>query len=174
MLDKGGDGDLIQLFLQKKYINGDFHQKFLSKIEYADNLSNFITRTLEYFNFCVRKSIVSQSIPLDWRAHVVSAALRTRKKFKDEDALVVICADETFLRFHESSSTVVAPKGAEWVGASIKFNEKEGYTLMVSMEMISLQMLPLFVIFKGQFGKALMKKWQTYSKTSVLFTPNIG
>ena len=43
---------------------------------------------------------------------------------------------------------------------------------MVSMEMISSQLLPPFVIFKGQFGKTLMKKWQKYSRSTVLFTSN--
>jgi len=43
---------------------------------------------------------------------------------------------------------------------------------MVSMEMISLQLLPPFMIFKGQFGKTLMMRWQGYSKSSVLFTSN--
>ena len=43
---------------------------------------------------------------------------------------------------------------------------------MVSMEMLSSQLLPPFMIFKGQFGKKLMKKWQHYSRSSVLFTSN--
>ena len=41
---------------------------------------------------------------------------------------------------------------------------------MVSMEMMSSQLLPPFVIFKGEFGKTLMKKWQKYSNSTVLFT----
>ena len=85
---------------------------------------------------------------------------------------IVIAANETFLRFHEASSTVVAPKGAKRVGTAIKSNEKEGCTVMVSMEMISSQLLPPFIIFKGQFGKTFMKKWQNYSKSSILFTSN--
>jgi len=70
----------------------------------------------------------------------------------------VIAADETFLRFHESSSKVLAPKGAKRVGMALKCNEKEGCTLMVSMEMISSQLLPPFVIFKKKFGIILMKE----------------
>ena len=162
----------IYHFLKSQYVEGDFYEKFLSKADYADKLCNFVTRTLEYFNFCVRKSTVSQSIPRNWRDLAIAGALRTRNRFREEDVQVVIAADETFLRFHEASSTVVAPKGAKRVGAAMKSNEKEGCTLMVSMEMISSQLLPPFVIFKGQFGKTLMKKWQTYSKSSVLFTSN--
>lgn len=158
--------------MKSQYVEGDFHDKFLSKIEYADKLSNFVTRTLQYFNFCVRKSTVSQSIPRSWRELAIAGALRTRNRIREEDVQVVIAADETFLRFHDASSTVVAPEGAKRVGTAMKSYEKEGCTLMVSMEMISSQLLPPFVIFKGQFAKTLMKRWQGYSKSSVLFTSN--
>ena len=96
----------------------------MSKIEYADKLCNFVTRTLEYFNFCSRKSTVSQSIPRNWRELAIAGALRIRKSFREKDVQVVIAADETFLRFHEASSTVVAPKGAKRVGTAMKSNEK--------------------------------------------------
>ena len=43
---------------------------------------------------------------------------------------------------------------------------------MVSMEMITLQLLPPFVIFKGNFWKRFMKQWQEYSKSTVMFTSN--
>ena len=113
---------------------------------------------------------MSQSIPCDWKELAIAGALRVRNRFREEDVEVVIAADETFLRFHEASSTVVAPKSVKRVGTAIKSNEKEGCTLMVSMEMITSQLLPPFVIFKGQFGKILMKNWQKYSKSTVLFT----
>ena len=162
----------IYKHLKSQFNEGDFHDNFLSKVEQADKLSNFVTRTLQYFGFCVRKSTVSQSIPRNWRELAIAGALRIRSRFKEEDVQVVIAADETFLRFHEASSTVVAPKGSKRVGTAIKSNEKEGCTVMVSMEMISSQLLPPLIIFKGQFGKTLMKKWQNYSKSSVLFTSN--
>ena len=162
----------IYRYLRLQYQNGDFYEKFLSKIESADKLCNFVTRTLQYFDFCVRKSTVSQCIPRNWRELAIAGALRTRNRFRNEDVQVVIAADETFMRFHEAASTVVAPRGAKRVGTAIKSNEKEGCTLMVSMEMTSSQLLPPFVIFKGQFGKTLMKKWQHYSRSSVLFTSN--
>ena len=76
--------------------------------------------TLEYFNFYVRKSTVSQGIPRNWRELAIAGALCTRNRFREEDVQVVIAADETFLRFHEASSTVVAPKGAKRVGTAMK------------------------------------------------------
>ena len=162
----------IYRFLKRTFVSGEFYEKFLAKIEYADKLCNFVTRTLEYFGYCVRKTTVSQSIPKNWKDLAIEGAARVRKTFEDENVSVVIAADETFLRFHESSSTVLVPKGAKRVGTAIKCNEKEGCTVMVSMEMISSQLLPPFVIFKGKFGMTLMKKWQKYSESTVLFTQN--
>ena len=127
---------------------------------------------LKYFGFCAQKLTVSQSIQKNWKDLAIEGAARVRKRFEEENVSVVIAADETFLRFHESLSTVLAPEGAKRVGTAIKCNKKEGCTLMVSMEMISSQLLPPFAIFKGKFGKTLIKKWQTYSKSTVLFTSN--
>ena len=39
---------------------------------------------------------------------------------------VVISADETFLRFHEASSTVVAPRGVRRVGTAVKAITRRG------------------------------------------------
>ena len=39
--------------LRLRYTEGEFYEKFLAKVESADKLCNFVTRTLEYFNFCV-------------------------------------------------------------------------------------------------------------------------
>ena len=145
-------------------MSADFYDKFLAKIEFADKLCNFVTRTLTYFGFCARKSTLSQSIPKNLKDLAIEGAMRIRKKFAEENVSVVISADETFLRFHEASSKVLAPEGTKRVGTALKYKEKEGCTVMVSMEMISSQLLPPFVIFKGKFGKTLMNKWQKYSK----------
>jgi len=126
---------------------------FLANFESRKKLANFVSRTLEYCGFCTRKSTVSQKIPTNWKDLAIEGAARVRQKFKAENVSVVIAADETFLRFHESSSEVLAPRGAKRVGTSLKCNEKEGCTLMVSMEMISSQLLPPFVIFKANLGR---------------------
>ena len=110
----------IYRYLRLRYPKGDFYEKFLAKIESADKLCNFVTRTLQYFDFCVRKSTVSQSISRNYRELAIAGALRTRNRFMEKDMQVVFAADETFLRFHEASSTVVAPRGAKRVGTAIK------------------------------------------------------
>jgi len=55
----------------------------------------------------------------------MKGAARVRNKFKNEDVSVVVAADESFLRFHESSSELLAPKGVKRVGTAIKRNEKK-------------------------------------------------
>ena len=51
----------IYKYLKLKCAEGDFHDKFLSKVEQADKLSNFVTRTLQYFGFCVHEIIIFNS-----------------------------------------------------------------------------------------------------------------
>ena len=97
-------------------------------------------------------------------------AQRVRKTFSEAKVNVVINCDETFIRFHVASKKILARKGSKRVGVSRKLDEKDGCTLMVSMEMRSSQLLPPFVIFKGGFGKTLMKKWKDYEHGTVLFT----
>ena len=162
----------IYSFLRRKFRNGEFHDKFLSSVKQNDKLCNFVSRTLSMFHYCVRKSTVSQSIPKDWMNLAIQGASRVRQRFMDENVDVVIAADETFLRFIEANSKVVVPCGSKRVGTALKCNEKEGCTVMVSMDMNASQLLPPFIIFKGTFGKTLMKSWQRYSKSTVLFTSN--
>ena len=83
-------------------------------------------------------------------------AQRVRKTFSKAKVNVVINCDETFIRFHEASKKVLARKGSKRVGVARKLDNKDGCTLMVSMEMRSSQLLPPFVIFKVGFGKILM------------------
>jgi len=71
---------------------------------------------------------------------------------------VVVAADEAFLRIHEVDHRVIAPVGEKRVGTSMKYDDKAGCTVMVSMELLSSQLLPPFIIFKGVFCATLMKK----------------
>ena len=87
----------IKKYLKLQCAEGDFHDKFLSKVEEADKLSNFVTRTLQCFGFCVRNSTVSQRMLRNCRKLSIAGALRTRNRFKKEDVHVVIVADEPFL-----------------------------------------------------------------------------
>ena len=58
------------------------------------------------------------------------------------------------------------------VGNASKIDSKDGCTLMVKMEMVSSQLTSPLVIFKGGFGKRLMKEWSKHPTSTVLFTKN--
>jgi len=81
-------------------------------------------------------------------------------------------ADETFTCFHKRTSRILVPSGENCVGSAAKINEKEGCTLMVTMDLLSSSLLRTFIIFTGKFGKNLMKQWQSYKDSIVLFTSN--
>jgi len=58
-----------------------------------------------------------------------------------------------------------------------KINEKDGCTLMVTMEMITSSLILPFIICKGGFGKKLMTTWkehhvETTRNAMVVFTEN--
>ena len=99
-----------------------------------------------------------------------AGAKRVRERFKKENVDVVVAADETFVRFHESKNTVIAPLGEKRVGSTANIDEKSGCTVLPSMDMTASRLLPPLLIFTGVFGAKLMKEWQSYSSSLVLFT----
>ena len=64
-----------------------------------------------------------------------AGAKRVRERFKKENVDVVVAADETFVRFHESKNTVIAPLGEKRVGSTAKIDEKSGCTVLPLMDM---------------------------------------
>jgi hypothetical protein len=79
------------------------------------------------------------------------------KTFREKNVGAVMAADETCIRFHERNSRILVLSGEKRVGTAAKFNEKEGCTLMVTMDMLSSSVSRPFIIFTGKFGKQLMK-----------------
>ena len=73
-----------------------------------------------------------------------------------------MAADETFFCFHKRHSHILIPSGEKRVGSAAKYNEKEGCTLMVTMDLLFSSLLRPFIIFTGKFVKNMMKKWQSY------------
>ena len=51
-------------------------------------------------------------------------AFLNQKIFINEDVVVAIADDETFLIFCEALSTIVAPKGAKQFGLAVRYNDK--------------------------------------------------
>ena len=159
MLRNFKEGPFFDLYF--KDVQGNYKKAYM-----------FITRSLNLFGYTLRKKTISQKIPIDWRQRSEEGAKRCRDKMLAENVDVLISSDETFMKFHESGSMVLAPVGAKRIGSALKIKEKEGCTVMVSIEMFSSRLLPPFVIFKGVFGATLMTKWQDYKTSAVLFTEN--
>ena len=90
-----------------------------------------------------------------------------RKLFKEENVDVVLTADETFLRFRQCTKKGLAPIGVKRVGLALSVNEKNGFSVMITLYMFANIALPLFIIFTGVFGTYLMND---ITKATVLFT----
>ena len=157
--------------LKKKYLStsGQFYESYLNSGD-DTKLNIFIGRALEKCGYVSRKTTFSQKIPIDWRKNAEEGAKRVRDRFKSEKVDVIISADETFLKFHEQSFPVLAPRGTKRIGRAVKIDEKVGCTVMVSMDMYGSFLPRPFIIFTGGLGANLMKKWQTYTRSVVLFT----
>ena len=138
----------------------------------TNHFNVFLKRRLQRINFTNRKATISQQIPIDWKDRTREGAARVVNTFREKNVGAVMAADKTFIHFHERNLRVLVPSGEKRVGSVAKFNEKEGCTLMVTMDLLSSSLLRRFIIFTGKFGKNLMKQWQTYSESIVLFTSN--
>ena len=130
----------------------------------------FVQRALAKNEMTVRKKTVSQSIPRNWKDVAITSSNDIRQSFRNAGVSVVLSADETFIKFHESSHSCVAPVGVKRVGYSAKEKNKSGVTLLPTLDMTASRLLPPLIIFKAKFGSRLMKKWSTYTKSFVLFT----
>ena len=54
--------------------------------------------------FHQRATTVSQKIPDNWKTKAIEGAARVRATFLREKVDVVLAADETYLRFHETTT----------------------------------------------------------------------
>ncbi len=84
----------------------------------------------------------------------------------------IVSADETFIKFYETSSNakVIAGTGARRVNKGFKVsNEKEGVTVMVSTEFYTNQLLKPFFVLEGTWNGKLMKEFENRESSVVLF-----
>jgi DDE superfamily endonuclease len=135
-----------------------------------DNLRSFVRRAMDKGDFVTREKSVSQKIPEDWYPLSLEGAARVRATFLRENVDVVLAADETFVKFSESSSKVIVKKGAKRVGCAINMDLKDGCTVIPTMNMLGSRLLEPVVVFKGGFGKTLMNRYATYEGALVMFS----
>ena len=65
---------------------------------------------------------------------------------------------------------MLAPIGVKPVGFALSVNEKNGCSVMITLDMFANIALPSFIIFTGIFGAYLMKEYKDMTKSIVLFT----
>ena len=157
----------VRIQCMKRFTEGDFFVNILDKSGNTNNFYVFLKRILQRINFTDIKATISQQIPIDWKDRAREGVARVVKKFREKNVGAVMAADETFIRFHERNSRILVPSVEKRVGSAAKFNEKEGCTLMVTMDLLSSSLLRPFIIFTVKFGKNLMKQWQGYKDSIV-------
>ena len=65
---------------------------------------------------------------------------------------------------------MLVPKGTKKISSKLKSNDKDGCTVMVTLDMIGNRVLPPVIVFTGKFGKTNMKKYKSETKATVLFS----
>lgn len=71
---------------------------------------------------------------------------------------------------HETRGFVIGPTGEKRIGAAAQIDDKAGCTVLPTMDMTASRLLAPMIIFTGVFGATLMKKWQSYTESLVMFT----
>ena len=72
-----------------------------------------------------------------------------RKLLKEEDVDIILLANETFLRFHKCTKMDLVPIRVKRVGVALSVNEKNGFSVMITVDMCANIALPPFIIFTG-------------------------
>ena len=142
------------------HVGSDFYNCYLTSKK-ASVLANFLSRTLKRINFVSRKNSIGQVVPDSWREDAESAARKIREDLKDCD--VIVNADQTFIKLYMERDTVLAPRGTKRVGGKVTpADKKSGFTLMVTIDMLSNLVCPPFIVFTG------MKKSESKRPTRTL------
>ena len=70
-------------------------------------------------------------------------------------AEIILSADETSVKFHETTDMVLVLTEAKNIGTSLKTKNKAGCTVNATFNMISNRALSSFLLFAGNFGERL-------------------
>ena len=152
----------------KKRYNGMF--AIFETFSDFDRFNEWFLRILKRNQFSNRKASISQVVPENWYTRALEDSLKIRQEFQTLDVDHVIAMDETFIRFHESEDSVLAPSGSKRVAATARPHDaKSGVMLVVAADLTSSLLLPPFIIATAKFGGNLMKEWAHYSKSAVIF-----
>ena len=78
----------------------------------------------------------------NWKQLSLEGAYRVRKLFEEKDVAVILSANETFLR-------KLLKRFGSKVGVALFVNEKNGCSIMITLDILASIVLPPFIIFTG-------------------------
>ena len=94
----------------------------------------------------------------------------TQEYFKASDVDVVVCADQTFLKYLLAKEDLLVPTGTRRVGPTVqRADERKGITLMLTAFVsrggtIKSGILPPFMVFNGKTGASLDRRYSDWSR----------
>jgi hypothetical protein len=125
------------------FTKGDFFENILDKGENTNYFYVLLKRSLQRSNLTDRKATISQQIPINWKDLAREGSIRVVKTLQEQVVGAVMAAGDSFVRFHQRNTRFLVPLGEKRVGNAAKFNENEGCTLMVTMDML----FPLYYVY---------------------------
>ena len=121
----------------------------------------------------MRKETVSQKIPDNWKELSIAFSEEVQEKFRASGVNVIVCADQTFVKFLLADEKLLVPTGIRRVGTSVQSDDKrKGITLMLSAyidegeasEPIKCGLLPPFMVFNGKTNATLDRRYSDWGR----------
>ena len=123
--------------------------------------------------FSGRKETVSQTVPDNWKEMSLAFSRSMKEYFRRMNVDVIVCADQTFLKFLLAEENMLVPTGVRRVGTTIESNDKrKGVSLMLAAyirkgddnDALTSGILPPFIVFNGKTGATLDKRYSDWSR----------
>ncbi|KAF4145808.1 hypothetical protein GN958_ATG04992 [Phytophthora infestans] len=117
---------------------------------FPNSMHKFVERTLDRIGFTERKASISQKVPANWKNLAIAGAKRCPQQFIEEGVEAILAADEAFILFHETDTSLITPVGVKRVGTAPKKDVNDGCTLMVTMDMAASRLTQPLSHFEGR------------------------
>ena len=150
----------------KQYVDSD-------KADGQSQLCHWLSRLLNKIGFTGRKKTVSQKIRNNWVELGKEFSKLTRDFFLKAAVDVIVCADQTFVKFLLADEKLLVPTGIRRIGTSVQSDDKrKGITLMLSAyidegeasEPIKCGLLPPFMVFNGKTNATLDRRYSDWGR----------
>ena len=153
--------------------DGDFFRQYIDpkKTSASAQLCHWLTRLLKRIGFSSRKETVSQKVPENWVELSKAFSAAMLEKFRTARVDIVLCADQTFIRYRLAQEKMLVPTGLRRVGTTtVEKDERKGITLMLTAYIektwrtgaLSSGILPPLMVFNGKTGATLDKRYKDW------------